>query len=124
MYYQKNRYNKFNNVKQTYNGYSYDSRAEADYAAELDLRLQAKDIKDWERQYKVEMRYPMPDGKLICTYKVDFRVHNLDGSYELVEIKGFETDTWRLKKKLLETIWLPEHLDHTYTVVKHRSRRK
>lgn len=124
MYNQIKRYNKFNNVQQTYDGYNYDSRAEADYAMELDLRLKAKDIKDWERQYKVDIRYPMPEGKLICTYKVDFRIHHNDDSFELIEVKGMETSTYRLKRKLLEVIWLPENLDHTYTVVKHQSRRK
>lgn len=117
---QVNRYRKYNNVHQTYGGYSYMSRAEADYAAELDLRVKGKDIQSWERQYKVSIDY---NGKHICNYYVDFRILHNDNSYELVEIKGMETETWRLKRKLLEYMWLPEHLDHSYTVVKARSRR-
>lgn len=121
MYNQVNRYNKFNNVRQTYEGFSYDSKAEADYAMELDLRLKGKDIKEWDRQFKVSIDV---NGKHICNYYVDFRILHNDDSYELIEIKGMETTVWRLKRKLLEIIWLPEHLDHTYTVVKVRSRRK
>jgi len=34
---------KYNAVKQTYNGYSYQSRAEARYAFSLDIRLKAKE---------------------------------------------------------------------------------
>ena len=118
MYRQFNRYNKFGNVKQTYDGYSYMSKAEADYAMELDLRLKAKDIKSWDRQFKVTIEY---DGKTICNYYVDFIIEHNDGSYELVEVKGMETSTYRLKKKLLEVMWLPVHPDYSYTVVKHKS---
>ena len=49
---------------------------------------------------------------------VDFRVKLKDGSYELVEVKGFETDEYKLKKRLLKIMWLPDHPDHTYLVVK------
>lgn len=118
MHRQVNRYNKYNAVRQTYGGYNYHSRAEADYAAELDLRLKGKDIKGWERQFKISIDY---NGQHICNYYVDFRIHHNDDSYELVEVKGMETETWRLKRKLLEVVWLPDNLDHTYTVVKARS---
>lgn len=118
MYRQTSRFNKYGNVKQTYDGFNYQSKAEADYAMELDLRLKAKDIKFWERQYKVSIEH---NGKLICNYYVDFLIQHNDDSYELVEIKGAETSTWRLKKKLLEIIWLPEHPDFIYTVIKAKS---
>jgi len=49
---------------------------------------------------------------------VDFRTTLPDGSYELIEAKGFETPEYKLLKKLIDLLWLPEHLDHTYTVVK------
>jgi hypothetical protein len=45
-------------------------------------------------------------------------VKQKDGSYELVEVKGFETDVYKLKKRLLKIMWLPDHPDHTYLVVK------
>lgn len=41
-----------------------------------------------------------------------------DDSYELVEAKGFETPEYELLRKLIELMWLPERLDHTYTVAK------
>jgi hypothetical protein len=40
---------KFNNRQTEYGGVIYHSQKEADYAAELDLRLRAKDIDGWER---------------------------------------------------------------------------
>jgi len=59
-------------------------------------------------------------GDKICALRVDFRIHHNDGSYELAEVKGFETDVYKLKRKLLEFIWLPEHPDHSYTVIASR----
>lgn len=120
--YRQNRFrpSKYGNIKQTYNGYSYDSKFEAEVAAELDLRLKGKDIAGWERQVKIELR---ANSILICNYFVDFRIEHNDGSFELVEVKGFETEVWRLKRKLLEALWLPQHPDHTYTVTKKEQRR-
>ena len=120
MYRQVNRYNKFGNVKQTYDGYSYMSKAEADYAMELDLRLKAKDIKFWERQFKVAITNPKSD-KHICNYFLDFIIQHNDDSYELIEVKGYPTSTWMLKKKLLEVLWLPENPNYRYTVINHKS---
>lgn len=108
--------NKYGNVRQTYNGFNYDSRAEAVQAAELDLRMRAKDIKGWDRQFGVEIL--APDGTLICKHRVDFRVEHNDGSFELVEVKGFDTADWRLKRKLLEKLWLPDNPGYRYSVVR------
>lgn len=115
MYIERKSPAKYRNVRQTYKGYAYHSKAEANYAMYLDSEKQAGRIKDWERQYKVELR---ANRILICNYYVDFRVLNNDDSYELVEVKGYSTDLYRMKRKLLEALWLPEHLDHKYTVIK------
>lgn len=111
-------YRKFGNTHQTYNGYNYDSKFEASYAQELDLRLKAKEIAGWERQFKISIDI---NDRHICNYFCDFRILNNDGSYELVETKGFETEAYRLKRKLLEVVWLPLHPDHTYTVIKQKA---
>lgn len=110
--------NKYNATKQTYNGYNYDSKFEARVAKELDLLKEAGEIIEVERQFPVRIEF---NGKLICTYYCDFRVLYPDGSYELIEAKGIETEVYRLKRKLLEAIWLPQHLDHEYVVVKEKS---
>ena len=121
VYIQKYRWNKFNNKKCEYGGYIYDSRLEGDYAQELDLRKKAGDIKDWDRQFKVSIDI---NGFHICNYYVDFRVFENDGSITLTEMKGMETEVWRLKKKLLEAVWLPENPDYQYEVIKQNTRRK
>jgi hypothetical protein len=73
------------------------------------------DIKDWVRQFPIRIEI---NGDHILTTRVDFRVHENDGSFTLVETKGFETADYLIKKKLIESVWLKEHLDYSYLVVK------
>ncbi len=108
--------NKYNAKSSIYNGYPYDSALEAKVAMELDWRLKAGEIKSWERQYPIEIRSCY--GALIRRHKVDLRVKLKDDSYELVEAKGMELPEYKLLRKLIEYVWLPEHLDHVYVVVK------
>ena len=119
-YIQRYSKNKYNNVKTVYNGYIYDSKFEAGVAYELDIRLKAKEIKAWERQYKVEMwAYNIHCERAIKkTHKIDFRIHEHDGTFTLLEAKGVETADYRDRRKWLLKLWLPEHLDHSYEVVK------
>lgn len=117
--------NKFGAIRTEYNGYKYDSKFEAGVAAELDLRVRAGDIKGFDKQYKVEMWAYDKNGKAAMkkSHKVDFRIHHNDGSFELYEAKGVSTADYRDRRRWLETFWLPEHPDHTYTVVKQSHRR-
>lgn len=112
------RVGKFGNQFTSYNGVKYDSKKEALYAMELNLRLKARDIQKWERQYLIEIKATPSDKKLICRHYVDFCITHNDGSFELVEVKGYETETWKLKRKMLERLWLPYHPEYKYTVVK------
>ncbi len=103
-------------IRCRYNGYWYDSRFEAQYAMDLDWRKRAGKLKDWQRQFPIEIR--RADGGFIRRHKVDFRIHHNDDSFELVEVKGFETPEYAALKRQIESLWLPEHLDHTYLVLK------
>jgi len=105
--------------KTIYNDRKYDSKYEASIAMELDVRKRAGEILDFDCQYKVEMWAHCSDGvhKMKKSHKIDFRLHNLDGSYTLLEAKGFETADYKERRKWLETFWLPLHLDHDYEVV-------
>ena len=107
---------KYSALRTEYNGVFYDSKFEAQTAMSLDWRLRAKEIRGWARQFPIEIR--SPSGELIRRHRVDFRVEHNDGSYELLEVKGFETRDYKILKRLIETLWLPEHLDHIYTVAK------
>lgn len=95
------RQNKYKNVKQEYNGLRYDSKKEAARAAELDVLVKAKEIKKWERQITLPLFF---NGYKICGYRIDFVIWDKNNTIILEEVKGFETDVWRLKKKILEAI--------------------
>lgn len=125
-YSQRSYNNKYNAVRQTYNGINYDSRLEASRAYELDILKKSKQIKDYERQYKVQLYYYDSEGNRYDTktWKIDFRVLNNDGSYTLEEVKGMETADYKFKRDLLENVWLKDNLDHTLVVLKQRNIRK
>ncbi len=125
-YRQKSYYSKYRAIKQTYNGYNYDSRLEASRAYELDVMLKAGQIKDWERQYKVELYFYNKAGDIINfrPWKIDFRVHNLDETYTLEEVKGMELPDFKFKRDILTKIWLPDHPDHDLVVLKQANIRR
>jgi hypothetical protein len=79
------------------------------------LRLRAKDIESWERQIRVPLDV---NGQRICDYYLDFLVHLKNGKKQWVEVKGFETKLWRLKKKLFEAAYIHNHPDEEYLIVK------
>lgn len=101
-----NRYqNKYNNQSQKYNGRIYHSRKEAAYALELDWRKKAKEVKDVIPQYKISIDV---NGIHIANYFIDFKVILTSGRVEYHEVKGFETDVWRMKWKLCQALF-PEY---------------
>jgi len=120
------RSNKYGAKRTEFGGKIFDSKFEASVAEDLETRKLAKDIKDYETQYKVEMWIYREDGvkAFSVSHKVDFRIHHNDGSYELYEAKGVETSDYKWRRKLLENLWLPLHKDHIYSVVKQGYRRR
>jgi len=93
--------NKYKAVKQMFNGRLYHSKKEAAFAQELHLRKLAGEITDIIPQYPLRLYV---NEKKICNYFIDFKVVYPDNSIELIEVKGFETDIWRLKWKLTEAL--------------------
>lgn len=103
MYFQRNRANKFgNNKSSTHDGVIYHSKKERDYAQELDLRVKAGELKEWKRQVPIVMTV---NGIKICTYYIDFVEIDHRGNEMYTEIKGFETDVWRMKWRLFEALY-------------------
>jgi len=99
VYYQKT---SWTTAKKTdYNGRAYDSKFEAGYAQELDLRLKAKDIKSWEAQKTLDL---IINDYIVGTYRIDFVVYHNDGTIEYVETKGYAFPAWRQKWKIFEAI--------------------
>lgn len=103
--------NKYNAVRQTYNNYNYDSKREARHAFDLDCLIKEGEVTKWQRQYKIEI---VINGKLICNYYIDFKVWYSDGRIEYHEVKGAETQLWRLKWKLSKVL----HPDWIFKLIK------
>ena len=97
--------------QRTYNGVLYHSKAEAEKAAELDLLVRFNVIKGWARQVRIPLHV---NGVVICHLVADFELRHQDGSVELIEVKGHETDVYKLKRKMFAA----EYPDRKYTVVK------
>lgn len=99
------KYNKYGNHKQVVDGHKFDSKAEAMYYGQLKWLLQAKQIKG----FKMQPRYLLQEGfkKNGKTYKkieyvADFEVEKLDGTIEIIDIKGTITKEFSIKRKLFE----------------------
>jgi hypothetical protein len=115
---------KYGNKSTVYNGKYYDSKFEASVAQELDLRMQAGEFTLIEPQFPIKLYIYLPDGTKadLFTYVCDFRCTKPGGTYLLVEAKGFLTNIYRTKRKILDLVWLPDHLDYTFEEIRMRSR--
>ena len=102
--------NKYGNKKTIRDGITFDSLAESKYYEQLKWLLQAKQIKS----FRLQPRYLLLDSfkKNGTTFRkteyvADFEVHNLDGSVEVIDIKGAPpTAEFKLKHKLFENKYL------------------
>lgn len=98
--------NKYNNQKTIYNGFKYDSKKEAEHAKLLDLMQRAKDPAQRVISIKRQVPYVINiNGVKICTYYADFLVQYGNGKREVQDVKGYKTDVYKLKKKLVEAIY-------------------
>lgn len=90
-----NKKSKYGAVKTKVDGYTFDSKKEAEYYCELKARHQAKDI----RGFCMQPTFPLVPG---LKYKADFIVFNNDGTTDIIDVKGFKTKEYIAKKKVLE----------------------
>jgi len=99
-----NRYaeNKYNNKKSTCGLHYHDSKGEAGYCRQLQILKKAGKIQDFETQKTFDFYV---NGKKICSHRVDFLVTTNEGKIEAHEYKGYEQNTWIIKKKLFEALY-------------------
>jgi len=111
--------------KTVFNGRKYDSKFEAAVAHQLEMRKKAGEILDYDSQFKIEMWAYREDGTPAFkkSHRVDFRVHELDGTFTLVEAKGIETPDYQERRRWLENLWLPVNLDYKYEVIYQQGKR-
>lgn len=94
--------NKFGAKKTLYGGRLYHSKREAAYARDLDLLVKGKVLSRWEAQVKFPL---IVNDKKLCDYIIDFIEYDNDNNATYVEVKGFETDVWKLKWKLFSILY-------------------
>ena len=98
-------WSKFNARRAEYRGEVYDSGAEARYAARLDRLRAGGAIAAWRRGTAWTL-LESPTGREQdgITYRPDFEVWAPDG-FKAVDVKGVETEVFRLKAKLWRAVY-------------------
>lgn len=101
--------NKYGNIKVEVDGIKFASKSEAKYYEQLKWLKQAKQIKS----FKLQPRYLLQEafkknGRTIrkIEYVADFEVKHLDGSIEVIDCKGVETEAFKLKRKWFDRLYL------------------
>lgn len=81
---------------------TYHSQKEAADARMLQLLLRSGELSEVREQVTIPI---VVAGKKVCTHIVDFEVTTARGIKKWVETKGYQTDVWKLKKKLVEALY-------------------
>ena len=100
--------NKYRNIKTTIDGITFDSKKEAEHYCMLKILKQAGEIKDFGLQprYELQPSFEKNGEKYrAITYIADFVIVNNDGTTEVVDIKGVETQVFKIKKKMFEYMY-------------------
>lgn len=92
--------NKYNARKVWLDGIAFDSQKEADYYSELKLLAKAGAIDGFTYHGNIVVIAGSKSEQRGSVYETDFIVFK-DGQYEIVETKGYWTDTAKLKQKAL-----------------------
>ena len=109
---------KYHNEKITYKGETFDSRKEFEYFLILEDRLKRGEIYDLKRQvsFEIQPAFETPKGDKIraVSYIADFvykdriRPRKADDKIisdeiivHVIDVKGYKTEIYKLKKKLL-----------------------
>lgn len=102
---------KYKNTKYHLDGITFMSKAEAAYyMVHLKPLVEADKIQNLEFQPRIRCEI---GGQKVCDYIADFRYfdraeegqHGQQGCQVIVEVKGYETDVYKLKKKLVEALY-------------------
>ncbi len=96
---------KYKNEKTIVDGIQFDSIKEAEYYCKLKILKKAGEIKDFGLQPRFELQPGFEKNGVKyqpITYVADFVIVNNDGTTDVVDVKGFETQVFKIKKKLFE----------------------
>jgi len=104
---------KYGAIKTTVDGITFDSKKEADFYGRLKVLQKGGLIKtiELQPQFKWKMICFHPDDLTAPIYNknykyiADFRVTWSDGKVQIIDVKGFLTQTYKQKKKIVEKIY-------------------
>lgn len=92
---------KFHNVWTEAHGIKFQSKKEAKRYGDLLLLVKSGEITELTRQ----VRYKLIVNNLqVCTYVADFTYWK-DGKKIVEDVKGYKTDIYKLKKKLMKAVY-------------------
>src|ERR1035441_5685564 len=107
----KKKPSKFRNVKVEVDGRVFDSKKEAARYVELKQLLQAHQIQAFECQKKYPYQVVYQANGMIYSkkafYRADFTVHHTNGQIDVEDVKGRETDVFKLKKRIIKELYGP-----------------
>lgn len=92
---------KFNNKKVVTDEGTFDSQREHRHWMELKVRERAGEISHLQRQQDFVIEH---NGVVITRYRADF-IFFEDGQRVVADSKGFRTDTYRLKAKMMKAFF-------------------
>lgn len=85
---------KYGNTRTWIDGICFHSKKEGEYYNQLKLLKDAGEIKGFCLQSEFVLVEGNAEERAI-TYKADFIIFNNNGSYKIVDVKGFESDQWK-----------------------------
>jgi hypothetical protein len=96
---------KYNARRTEIDGIAFDSKIEGEYYRHLKQQQEDGKIKEFELQpiftlqegFRKNGKYYRP-----ILYIADFKVYDNDGSIQIIDVKGFETADFKIKRKLFE----------------------
>lgn len=91
--------NKYHAKSVVYNGIRFDSKKEAERYKELSLLQRSGYIRDLKRQVPFVL-IDKNEKFSRCVYKADF-VYKQNGQQVVEDVKGFITDVYKIKRKLM-----------------------
>lgn len=94
---------KYHSVKEIVDGHKFDSRKEAARYRQLVLLEKAKAIQDLRMQVTFPLVKKSKYGREI-RYTADF-VYYEDGKMVVEDVKGYKTDVYKLKKRLMAELY-------------------
>lgn len=99
---------KYHNKKVTIDGIAFDSQKEAKYYMELLLRQRIGEVTEIKLQPIFELQAAFKrKGRLIraITYKADFEITLANGKVQVIDVKGCETEVYKIKRKMFQCKW-------------------